>query len=106
MQIEQFDPRLARLLQPGAELQAMPSGCDVSGGDFRFRGCGEPVWLPELGALAFNDVGHRRVLTWVPGGDVLVLRHGAMQAGAARNAQGRFMALMLKKILFKHPLRN
>jgi gluconolactonase len=92
MQIEQFDPRLAWLLQPDAEFQAMPSGRDVSGGDFRFRGCDGPVWLHEVGALAFNDIGHGRLLTWLPGGDVRVLRHGEMQAGSARDSQGRLIA--------------
>ena len=91
MQAEQFDVRLAPLLLPGAEFQAMPAGGDVAGGDFRFRGCGGPVWLPELGALAFSDIGHGRQLTWAPGGEVLVLRAGALQAGAARDAQGRFI---------------
>ena len=92
MRVEQFDSRLAQLLQPGAEFQAMPSGRDVAGGDFRWRGCGGPVWLPELGALAFNDIGHKRLLTWVLGGDVLVLRRGEMQVGSARDTQGRFIA--------------
>lgn len=80
------------MFRPDPAFEAMPSGKDVAGGDFRFRGCVGPVWCPELDALAFNDIGHGRVLTWTPGGDVLVLRQGAMQAGAARDAQGRFVA--------------
>ena len=94
---EQFDPRFRQLFQhrlfrSDPAFEAMPSGKDIAGGDFRFRGCAGPVWCPELDALAFNDIGHSRVLTWAPGGEILVLRQGAMQAGAARDAQGRFVA--------------
>lgn len=92
MQTTAFDPRFARLLEPGATFEAMPSGADVAGGDFRFRGCDGGVWVPELDALVFNDVGHARVLSWTPGGDVRVLRRGSMQAGQARDADGSFVA--------------
>lgn len=73
----------------------MPAGRDVAGGDTAGwgRGLDGAVWIPELQALAFNDVGHRRRLTWTPGGEVLLLhRDTGGAAGSARDAQGRFIS--------------
>src|SRR5262245_7427877 len=90
-----FDARFDLLLEPGAAFQAMPSGRDVAGGDTAGwrRGCDGPVWIAELGVLAFNDIAHKRRLTWAPGSEPLLLHAGTSGAsGSARDAQGRFIA--------------
>lgn len=90
-----FDTRLADLFAPDAQPQAMPGGYDIGGGDTAGwgRGCDGPVWVAELGALAFSDIAHHRRLTWAPGAAPLVLHEATGAAvGAARDPQGRFIA--------------
>ncbi|MGE0384177.1 MAG: SMP-30/gluconolactonase/LRE family protein [Gammaproteobacteria bacterium] len=93
--VDVIDPRIGDLLAPRARFRAMPAGMDIAGGDSAGwgRGLDGPVWIQEMGTLAFNDVGHRRRLTWTPGGDVRVLHEATGGAtGTARDPQGRFVA--------------
>jgi len=90
-----LDPRGRDLLPADAGFQPMPGERDVAGGDTAGwgRGLDGGVWLAELGALAFNDIGHRRRLTWSPGQDILVLHEATGGAtGSARDGQGRILS--------------
>lgn len=56
--IERFDPRLDRLIPPGAKIEKLAEGYDWSEG---------PVWDRKGGFLLFSDVPRNIVYRWTPG---------------------------------------
>lgn len=62
--IERLDPRLDRLLPPGARLEKLAEGFEWSEG---------PVWVRRRNYLLFSDVPRNSVHRWKPGEGVTVL---------------------------------
>jgi gluconolactonase len=56
--IERFDPRLDKIIPPGAKMEKLAEGYDWSEG---------PVWDREGGFLLFSDVPMNTVYKWKPG---------------------------------------
>jgi gluconolactonase len=93
MPIEQFSPKLDRIVSPDQDVELLGEGYGTVGDPFKGAGPAEgPLWWKEGGYLLFNDIGHNRMMRWAAGEGVTLFREPTNHAnGVTRDLQGRLI---------------
>ncbi|MCK9542581.1 MAG: SMP-30/gluconolactonase/LRE family protein [Novosphingobium sp.] len=89
-----LSPEFDAIIAADAEVVAMPGAADIGGGDSAGWGKGlyAPVWLEAEGGVLFADMGHHRLLLWIPGEEpVLAGQCGGAVGGMAIDRHGRII---------------